>query len=63
MPFPTEPIGSIPRSAELIAAWGDRRAGHISTDRFQEIAERDFGILNWPSSAFCFGPPRNERVL
>jgi 5-methyltetrahydropteroyltriglutamate--homocysteine methyltransferase len=40
MPFPTEPIGSIPRSAELIAAWGDRRAGHISTDRFQEIAER-----------------------
>jgi 5-methyltetrahydropteroyltriglutamate--homocysteine methyltransferase len=40
MPLPTEPIGSIPRPAELIAAWGDRRAGHISTDRFQEIAER-----------------------
>jgi methionine synthase II (cobalamin-independent) len=40
MPIPTEPIASIPRPAELIAAWGDRRAGHISTERFQEIAER-----------------------
>jgi 5-methyltetrahydropteroyltriglutamate--homocysteine methyltransferase len=40
MSIPTEPIGSIPRPAELIAAWGDRRAGHISTERFQEIAER-----------------------
>jgi hypothetical protein len=25
--------------------------------------EVDFGILIWPSSAFCFGPPSNERVL
>jgi hypothetical protein len=23
----------------------------------------DFGILIWPSSAVCFGPPSNERVL
>jgi hypothetical protein len=24
----------------------------------------DFGILKWPSSEFCFGPPQgNERVL
>jgi 5-methyltetrahydropteroyltriglutamate--homocysteine methyltransferase len=39
MRIPTEPIGSIPRPAELIAAWGDRRAGRISAERFQEIAE------------------------
>jgi 5-methyltetrahydropteroyltriglutamate--homocysteine methyltransferase len=39
MRIPTEPIGSIPRPAELIAAWGDRRTGHISPERFQEIAD------------------------
>jgi len=39
MTIPTEPIGSIPRPAELIAAWGDRRAGRISGERFQQIAE------------------------
>ena len=39
MPIPTEPIGSIPRPAELIAARGDLRAGHISAERFQQITE------------------------
>ena len=38
MRIPTEPIGSIPRPAGLIAAWGDRRAGHISAERFHGIA-------------------------
>ena len=40
MPILTEPIGSIPRPVELITAWGDKQAGRISTERFQEIAER-----------------------
>src|SRR5271169_3698668 len=39
MRLPTEPIGSIPRPAELIAAWGDLRSGHISAERFHQIAE------------------------
>lgn len=39
IPIPTETIGSIPRPAELITAWDDRRVGRISTQRFQEIAE------------------------
>jgi 5-methyltetrahydropteroyltriglutamate--homocysteine methyltransferase len=34
----TEPIGSIPRPAELIDAWSARQKGLISGDRFQEIA-------------------------
>ena len=29
MLIPTEPIGSIPRPAELIAAWADRQAGRL----------------------------------
>jgi 5-methyltetrahydropteroyltriglutamate--homocysteine methyltransferase len=39
MSIPTEPIGSIPRPAELIAAWADRQAGRIPIDRFDQIAE------------------------
>ena len=39
MRIPTEPIGSIPRPAELIAAWGDLRSGRISAERFHQIAE------------------------
>jgi methionine synthase II (cobalamin-independent) len=39
MTIPTEPIGSIPRPASLIAAWADRQAGRISTDRFNQIAD------------------------
>jgi 5-methyltetrahydropteroyltriglutamate--homocysteine methyltransferase len=39
MPIPTEPIGSIPRPAELIAAWSDRQAGRISVDQFERVAE------------------------
>jgi 5-methyltetrahydropteroyltriglutamate--homocysteine methyltransferase len=39
MTIPTEPIGSIPRPTSLIAAWADRQAGRISTDRFNQIAD------------------------
>ena len=39
MPIPTEPIGSIPRPADLIAAWADRQAGRIDVARFNQIAE------------------------
>jgi 5-methyltetrahydropteroyltriglutamate--homocysteine methyltransferase len=39
MSIPTEPIGSIPRPAELIAAWVDKQAGRISIERFNQIAE------------------------
>jgi 5-methyltetrahydropteroyltriglutamate--homocysteine methyltransferase len=40
MSISTEPIGSIPRPAELIAAWQDRQAGRLDAGRFQEIADR-----------------------
>jgi 5-methyltetrahydropteroyltriglutamate--homocysteine methyltransferase len=40
MPIPTEPIGSIPRPADLIAAWADKQAGRISTERFDQIADQ-----------------------
>lgn len=39
MPIPTEPIGSIPRPAELVAAWADRHAGRLSPERFRHIAD------------------------
>jgi len=39
MRIPTEPIGSIPRPAELIAAWSGLRTGQISLERFQQIAD------------------------
>ena len=39
MYIPTEPIGSIPRPVELVAAWGDRQAGRISVERFEQITE------------------------
>jgi 5-methyltetrahydropteroyltriglutamate--homocysteine methyltransferase len=39
MTIPTEPIGSIPRPASLIAAWADRQADRISADRFNQIAD------------------------
>jgi 5-methyltetrahydropteroyltriglutamate--homocysteine methyltransferase len=39
MPIPTEPIGSIPRPAGLIAAWSDRQAGRISSDQFERVAD------------------------
>ncbi|HTT23480.1 MAG TPA: cobalamin-independent methionine synthase II family protein [Candidatus Sulfotelmatobacter sp.] len=44
MPIPTEPIGSIPRPAELLAAMRDRAAGRISDEQLgaaQEAALRD----------------------
>ncbi len=39
MPIPTEPIGSIPRPAELIAAWSDQLEGRISPEQFDRIAQ------------------------
>jgi 5-methyltetrahydropteroyltriglutamate--homocysteine methyltransferase len=39
MLIPTEPIGSIPRPPELIAAWGERQAGRLSAERFRQIAD------------------------
>lgn len=38
MPIPTEPIGSIPRPAELIDAWGARQRGQMSDERFRAIS-------------------------
>jgi methionine synthase II (cobalamin-independent) len=40
MLIPTEPIGSIPRPAELVSAWADHRSGRISPEQFAEISER-----------------------
>jgi 5-methyltetrahydropteroyltriglutamate--homocysteine methyltransferase len=40
MLIPTEPIGSIPRPAELISAWQDCRAGRVSAEQFEEISDR-----------------------
>ncbi len=40
MPIPTEPIGSIPRSSELIAAFRKIRSGEISKTQFDAIAQR-----------------------
>lgn len=40
MSIPTEPIGSVPRPAELVAAWLDLQAGRLSGDRYREIADR-----------------------
>jgi 5-methyltetrahydropteroyltriglutamate--homocysteine methyltransferase len=40
MSIPTEPIGSVPRPADLIAAWQDRQTGRLTAARFQEIADR-----------------------
>ena len=39
MPLPTEPIGSIPRPAELIRAWSDHHAGRLSAEGFQKIMD------------------------
>ena len=44
MPIPTEPIGSIPRTADLLAAMGDHAAGKISAEQLktsEESALRD----------------------
>jgi 5-methyltetrahydropteroyltriglutamate--homocysteine methyltransferase len=35
----TEPIGSIPRPAELIAAWADRAAGKLTAQQFNQVAD------------------------
>jgi 5-methyltetrahydropteroyltriglutamate--homocysteine methyltransferase len=40
MSIPTEPIGSIPRPATLIAAWADKQAGRLSDQQFTQIADQ-----------------------
>ncbi len=40
MPIPTEPIGSIPRPADLIWAMGERQAGRIDAAELARIASR-----------------------
>lgn len=40
MPIPTEPIGSIPRPASLLAAMADRTTGRISEEQFQAVEEQ-----------------------
>jgi 5-methyltetrahydropteroyltriglutamate--homocysteine methyltransferase len=39
VPIPTEPIGSVPRPSSLIAAYGERATGRLSTARFDQIAQ------------------------
>ena len=43
MPIPTEPIGSVPRPAELVAAWGQRASGQISDAAFRAVATAALG--------------------
>jgi 5-methyltetrahydropteroyltriglutamate--homocysteine methyltransferase len=38
--IPTEPIGSIPRPAELVEAWSARRDGRLSAEGFRAVADR-----------------------
>jgi methionine synthase II (cobalamin-independent) len=40
MPIPTEPIGSIPRPPELIAAMGQAASGRISPDKMKALYDR-----------------------
>ncbi|HXW04298.1 MAG TPA: cobalamin-independent methionine synthase II family protein [Vicinamibacterales bacterium] len=39
MTIPTEPIGSIPRPPDLIAAWADLQSARIPAERFHELAD------------------------
>ena len=41
MQIQTEPIGSIPRSPELIAAFRDKQTGRMPAAEFERIAERE----------------------
>src|SRR6478735_6465059 len=38
MVIPTEPIGSIPRTPDVIAAWAEKQAGRMPLSEFQAIA-------------------------
>ena len=38
MLIPTEPIGSIPRTPDLVAAWAEKQAGRMPLSEFQAIA-------------------------
>jgi 5-methyltetrahydropteroyltriglutamate--homocysteine methyltransferase len=40
MPIPTEPIGSVPRTAELLAAMADHAAGRLGEAAFNAAAEK-----------------------
>jgi 5-methyltetrahydropteroyltriglutamate--homocysteine methyltransferase len=39
MPIPTEPIGSIPRTADLLVAMGAHAAGRISAEELKSAEE------------------------
>jgi len=39
MPIPTEPIGSIPRTADLLAAMSARASGRISAEQLKTAEE------------------------
>src|ERR1700758_2812906 len=39
MPIPTEPIGSIPRPAELLNAMRDRERGQISAEQLRAVED------------------------
>jgi 5-methyltetrahydropteroyltriglutamate--homocysteine methyltransferase len=41
MPIPTEPIGSVPRSAELLSAMGKLAIGAMNAEQYREIEGRE----------------------
>jgi 5-methyltetrahydropteroyltriglutamate--homocysteine methyltransferase len=41
MPIPTEPIGSVPRSVELLSAMGKLAIGAMTVEQFREIEDRE----------------------
>jgi 5-methyltetrahydropteroyltriglutamate--homocysteine methyltransferase len=41
MPIPTEPIGSVPRSAEFLSAMGEFAIGTMSAEQYREIEDRE----------------------
>ena len=50
--FPTTVIGSWPRSKEVQSAMRDKRAGRISDEEFQEVANQAIlQILKWQEEA------------
>jgi len=55
MPLPTEPIGSIPRPAELLAAMGARARGEIS--RKQLLAAEQAALRDTIALFDCTGSP------
>jgi hypothetical protein len=49
---------------ECALSWDQRAPGGGTKIVNPRTDSADFGILKWPSLAFCFGPPQtDERVL